>query len=183
MADLTNIMGEFNPDEAIKESEQLKFTKPKDGSYYVKITDTKVKLPQDENMSWISPFDALLDIRFEIETDVNGQECIAKLTDDSLLLSSDVSSMPSDSKRKQYHINAGRYAKYCKILGQPPQNSDDFIGMKCVIQLKTSKVKDKEYQNVENVWPVDCVPPAAAAAPTQAAAAPSAPAKKANPWD
>ena len=171
MASLNQIMGDFNPDQAIQGAEELKFTKPKDGKYYVKVTETKMKFPSDENMSWISPFDALLDFSFEIEADINGQECLAKSTDDSILLASDVSSMPDDKKRKQYHINAGRYGKYCKVLGQPPEDSDDFIGMQCVIELKTTISKGKEYQNVENVWPANA---AAAAAPVQAVAAPVA---------
>ncbi len=184
MSNLSNIMGEFNPDQAIEEAESLKFTKPKDGKYYVKITEAKVKSPTDENMGWIAPFDILLDLRFEIEADINGQECAAKLTDDSILLSSDVSNMPTDQKRKQYHINAGRYAKYCKILGAPPQGSDELIGLECVIELKTSKVKDKEYQNVENVWPSHegkALAEAPKAAPTPQAA--TAASVKKNPWD
>ena len=182
MADLSQIMGGFNADEAIQEAEGMKFSKPKDGKYYVTMTDVKVKSPEDENMAWIAPFGALLDIKFEIEADINGQECSATRTEDSILLSSDVSDMPTDKKRKQFYINAARYAKYCKILGNPPQNSDEFIGMKCVIELKTRKVKEKEYQDVENVWPADGSTQSTAAAP-QAAAAPAAAEKKKNPWD
>ncbi len=183
MADINQyIAGGFNADEAEAEAPKGGGNVP-DGEYYFIVSDEKVETSKDNE--YVKNGQIRLCLTFEIKADTQNDTSYSgrKAFNDFWILHED----PKTLGRSKGYLGQLIIAIFGK--GYLLQDSKDLLKKDPFIaQLKTKKGKNgKDYQNMVKVrsvadWQANPTP-AAAAAPTQAAAAPAAPAKKANPWD
>ena len=169
MADITSIMGGFNAEEYEKQPEFDNSPLP-EGDYYVEIEKAEVKETANKKGTGCNTTMSVLgDVH---DNGHKGRKLFAWFT-----LSHENDQAQSIGQRE---FHALRLA-----IGKPTAtDTDELLSQNLVVRVGFDK-KDATRNVVKKYMAIEGYekPDKTAAAPTQAAAAPSAPAKKANPWD
>jgi hypothetical protein len=169
MADITSIMGGFNAEEYEEQPEFDNSPLP-EGDYYVEIEKAEVKETANKKGTGCNTTMSVLgDVH---DNGHKGRKLFAWFT-----LSHENDQAQSIGQRE---FHALRLA-----IGKPTAtDTDELLSQNLVVRVGFDK-KDATRNVVKKYMAIEGYekPDKTAAAPTQAAAAPSAPAKKANPWD
>lgn len=167
MADITNIMGGFNADEYEEHPEFDNSPLPA-GDYYVEIEKAEIKKTKKGDGT-------LCEVTFVVLGDVHDSGHKKRKIWSRFNL--------SNPSAKCQQIGQSQFHGLRLAVGKPMANdTDDLLSQNLVVTVglekgTTDKNEIKKYMALEGYEKPDKT---AAAAPTQAAAAP---AKKANPWD